>query len=152
MSEGHAICVYCGAQNAVASHYLDAGKQFGKMLAENDVTLVYGGGNCGMMGAVANSTLQNKGKVIGVFPRELKGLEDEHRGLTEIHLVDGMHERKQLMFDNSDGFVALPGGFGTMDELFEMITWRQLKFHDKPILLYNHRGYWDHWVALAENM
>jgi uncharacterized protein (TIGR00730 family) len=151
-NNGRALCVYCGAQNRVAPHFLEAGKRFGKLMAENDITLVYGGGDCGMMGAVANSVLTNGGKVVGVFPVELQGMEAEHRGLTEIHIVEGMHDRKKLMFDRSDGFVALPGGFGTLDELFEMITWRQLNFHQKPIVVCNYDNYWDYWVKLAENM
>ncbi len=152
MSRKPAVCVYCGAQNNVDAHFLQAATDFGKMLAEKDITLVYGGGDCGMMGATANSVLENGGRVIGVFPRELAQLEAAHESLTEIHIVDGMHERKQLMFDNSDGFVALPGGFGTLDETFEMITWRQLDFHQKPIVIYNHKGYWQHWIDLAENI
>lgn len=152
MTRPRAVCVYCGAQNKVADHYLEAGRTFGKMLAEQDITLVYGGGDCGMMGAVANAVLKHKGRVIGVFPEELKGLEAEHQGLTEIYVVEGMHERKKIMFDHSDGFVALPGGFGTLDETFEMITWRQLKFHSKPIVIYNHKGYWDHWLQLSNHI
>lgn len=152
MARKRAVCVYCGAQNRVPDHYLEAGRAFGKLLVDNDITLVYGGGNSGMMGAVANSVLTNGGRVIGVFPEELRGLEAEHSALTEIYVVSGMHERKKMMFDFSDGFLALPGGFGTLDELFEMITWRQLGFHDRPIIIYNHKGYWDHWVKLTENI
>jgi uncharacterized protein (TIGR00730 family) len=152
MTTPRAICVYCGAQSKVAAHYLEAAKEFGKSLAEQDITLVYGGGNSGMMGAVANAVMEFGGKVVGVFPEELKGLEVEHKGLTEIHIVSGMHDRKKLMFDRSDGFVVLPGGFGTLDETFEMITWRQLGFHNKPIIIYNHQGYWDHWVALSKHI
>lgn len=152
MEKERAICVYCGAQNKVASHYLEAAHSFGKLLAESKITLVYGGGNCGMMGATANSVLEHGGKVVGVFPQELKGMEAEHQNLTEIYIVSGMHERKKLMFDRADGFVVLPGGFGTLDETFEMITWRQLGFHDKPIIIYNHRGYWDHWVGLSKHI
>jgi uncharacterized protein (TIGR00730 family) len=152
MSRPRAVCVYCGAQNNVADHYLESARHFGKTLAEEDVTMVYGGGDCGMMGAAANAVLEHGGRVIGVFPEELRGMEAEHQGLTEIHVVEGMHERKKLMFDNSDGFVALPGGFGTLDETFEMITWRQLDFHQKPIVIYNHRGYWDHWLKLSTHI
>lgn len=152
MTRKRAVCVYCGAQNKVAPHYLAEATKFGELLAAEDITLVYGGGDCGMMGATANAVMNNGGRVIGVFPEELKGLEDEHQGLTEIHVVGGMHERKKLMFDNSDGFVALPGGFGTLDETFEMITWRQLAFHHKPVVIYNYKGYWEHWVKLADHI
>lgn len=152
MERQRSVCVYCGAQNKVPQHYLDMAKDFGKQLAEQKITLVYGGGNCGMMGATANAVLTNGGQVIGIFPEELRGLEAEHQGLTEIHVVSGMHDRKKLMFDKSDGFVVLPGGFGTLDETFEMITWRQLGFHHKPIVICNYRNYWDHWEKLATHI
>lgn len=152
MNNKRAVCVYCGAQNKVAPHYLEAARMFGKILVETKTTLVYGGGNSGMMGATANAVLEHGGEVIGVFPEELKGLEVEHKGLSEIHIVSGMHDRKKLMFDKSDGFVVLPGGFGTLDEAFEMITWRQLGFHHKPIVIYNHRKYWDHWEQLCHHI
>lgn len=152
MSKVKAVCVFCGAQNAVPKAHLEEGATFGRLLAEKDISLVYGGGDCGVMGAVANSVLKNKGKVIGVFPVSLRHIESEHQNLTEIIMVQGMHERKQTMFDHSDAIVVLPGGFGTMDEMFEILTWKQLRFHDKPVVIFNHLGYWDPLVSLMDNI
>lgn len=148
----HSICVYCGSRNTVPAEFLEAGARFGKMMAEKNTRLVYGGGDCGIMGAVANSVLKAGGKVTGVFPYHLQDIEKEHTGLTEIILVDTMHERKQIMFERSDAFVVLPGGFGTMDETFEIITWRQLGLHTKPIIICNLKGYWDPWVKFTDHM
>jgi uncharacterized protein (TIGR00730 family) len=152
MADIKAVCVFCGARNDVPQTYLDAGKTFGAELARRGVRLVYGGGDCGVMGAVANSVLKNKGLVTGVFPRSLKNLESEHASLSEIIMVESMHERKRIMFERSDAIVVLPGGFGTMDEMFEIITWKQLKFHEKPVVILNHEGYWKPLVALMENI
>ena len=127
---------------------LDLGRELGKKMAEAGIRLVYGGGDCGIMGAVANSVMANGGKVTGVFPESLKDIENEHQSLTEIILVETMHQRKELMYQRSDAFVVLPGGFGTMDEMFEIITWRQLRLHDKPIIIMNNQGYWSHLIAL----
>lgn len=146
------VCVFCGAQNAVPQKYLDAGKDFGKMLADNNIALVYGGGDCGVMGAVANATLYHDGWVTGVFPENLRQIEAEHRALSKIIIVDSMHTRKEIMYRKSDMFVIFPGGFGTMDEMFEIITWRQLRLHHKPIVIFNQDGYWDHLVKLMESI
>lgn len=126
--------------------------QLGVDMAKAGKQLVYGGGDCGLMGAVANGALQGSGKVIGVFPRSLGRIEVEHKGLTKMHFVDSMHERKQIMYDNADVFVVLPGGFGTLDEMFEVITWRQIKIHEKQVIIFNHNGYWDHLIGLMEHM
>lgn len=147
-----ALCVFCGAQDAVPEVHLNVAQQLGNAMAKAGKTLVYGGGDCGMMGRTANAVLSTGGKVIGVFPRHMRALEKEHTSLSEIHLVDTMHERKQLMYDKSDAFLILPGGCGTMDEMFEILTWRQICLHDKPIIIFNHLGYWDHLIALLENM
>ncbi len=152
MSEIKAVCVFCGASNAVAETFLNVGKSFGNMLVESSIKLVYGGGDCGIMGAVANAVLKNKGYVTGVFPRSLKDLESEHASLSEIIMVESMHERKRIMFERSDAIVVLPGGFGTMDEMFEIITWKQLRFHQKPIIILNHEGYWNPLLALMDNI
>lgn len=152
MSTKKSLCVFCGASNAVDKKYMDVGAEFGKILAQNDITLVYGGGDCGVMGAVANSVMQNQGHVTGVFPVSLRNLENEHKSLTEIIIVNTMHERKQLMFERSDAFIVFPGGFGTMDEMFEIITWKQLQIHNKPIIIFNYHGYWDPLVALMKNI
>lgn len=146
------ICVFCGAQNAVPKEHLDMARDLGRDMAKAGKQLVYGGGDCGLMGAVANGVLEEKGKAIGVFPRSLGRIEVEHKGLSTMIMVDSMHERKQLMYDHSDVFVVLPGGCGTLDEMFEVITWRQIKIHDKPVIIYNHNGYWDHLALLLEHM
>lgn len=152
IKEMKAICVFCGAQNAVPKAHLDMARELGMDMAKAGKQLVYGGGDCGLMGAVANGVLAGNGKAIGVFPRSLGRIEVEHKGLTQMIMVDSMHERKQLMYDNSDVFVILPGGCGTLDEMFEVITWRQIKIHDKPVVIYNHNGYWDHLALLLEHM
>jgi len=152
MSKKKAVCVFCGASNAVAKKFLDIGADFGKLLAARDITLVYGGGDCGIMGAVANSTMKHEGHVTGVFPVSLRNIENEHQSLTEIIIVNTMHERKQLMFERSDAFIVFPGGFGTMDEMFEILTWKQLLLHDKEIVIFNYQGYWDPLIALMHSI
>jgi len=148
----NSICVFCGAQNAVPQAHLDMAHNLGLDMAKAGKQLVYGGGDCGLMGAVANGTLEGGGKAIGVFPRSLGRIEVEHRGLTKMYMVDTMHERKQIMYDNADVFVILPGGFGTLDEMFEVITWRQIKIHQKSVIIFNHNGYWDHLITLMDNI
>lgn len=152
MSQISSLCVFCGAQNAVPKHFLEMGAYLGEQLAKRDIRLIYGGGDCGVMGAVANATMKAGGHAIGVFPRSLKNLENEHQSLTEIILVESMHERKMRMFDLADGFVVLPGGFGTMDETFEILTWKQLQFHHKPLVIVNYREYWTPLVQLMDNI
>lgn len=147
-----AVCVFCGAQNAVDDIYKEVGRKLGEKIAKSGKKLVYGGGDCGIMGAVANATLAHNGHAIGVFPRSLRNLEEEHHSLSEIHIVDTMHERKQLMYEKSDVFVALPGGCGTLDELFEILTWKQLGLHTKRIIIFNYKGYWDHLVKMLDVM
>lgn len=148
----HTICTFCGASNAVAKKYLDIGAAYGRMLAERDIRLIYGGGDCGVMGAVANSVMQSDGYVTGIFPISLRNIENEHQSLNEIIIVGTMHERKQKMFERSDAFVVLPGGFGTMDEMFEILTWKQLLLHNKPVVIFNYEGYWDPLVRLMHNI
>jgi hypothetical protein len=147
-----AVCVFCGASNDAPQTHLDLGKALGEQMAANHMRLVYGGGDCGIMGSVANAVLANNGKVTGVFPESLKNIENEHQNLSEIIMVETMHQRKELMYQRSQAFVILPGGFGTMDEMFEILTWKQLLMHEKPIILVNHEGYWDHLVALMDNI
>lgn len=148
----NAVCVFCGAQNAVPKEHLDIATELGKRLAQAGRTLVYGGGDCGLMGRTANAVLEEKGDVIGVFPRGMRRIEVEHKGLTKMYLVDTMHERKQIMYDHADVFVILPGGCGTLDEMFEVITWKQIGIHDKPVIIFNHNGYWDHLIGLLNHM
>lgn len=145
------VCVFCGASNNVPQEYISEAREIGNQIAQNNLKLIYGGGDCGLMGAAANGALEKGGYVIGVFPTILQGAEAEHHGLSEHYIVGTMHARKQLMFDKSDAFIILPGGFGTMDETFEVITWRQLHMHNKPIILYNYNCYWDKWVEMTEH-
>ena len=145
------LCVFCGASNNVGADFLSEGKKVGKLIADKGYHMVFGAGDCGMMGATANAALENGGTVTGVFPRVLDGLEKEHSKLTELITVDDMHTRKMLMFNKADAFIILPGGFGTMDETFEVITWKQLHTHDKPVVFYNYKGYWDKWEQLTNH-
>jgi uncharacterized protein (TIGR00730 family) len=152
MADPKSVCVFCGAQNSIPKVHIDAGKIIGKKLAEKKITMVYGGGDCGLMGTVANESMKNGGHVVGVFPMALKNIENEHDDLSEIIIVEGMHERKKIMFDRSEALLVLPGGFGTLDEMFEVITWKQIGLHKKPIVIFNHEGYWDHLAILMENI
>jgi uncharacterized protein (TIGR00730 family) len=137
------ICVYCGS-SPVSEPFIEAEiRVFGREIAARGVRLIYGGASRGLMGALADEVLKAGGKVVGVIPRALQGRETPHAGLTELRIVDSMHEREQLMFDLSDGFVAFPGGFGTMEEIIEMITWKQMGIHGKPIIIANILGYFD---------
>lgn len=151
-ADKRALCVFCGAQNTVDPIHLEMGTKVGAAIAQSDLRLVFGGGNCGMMGAVATSAMENKGEVIGVFPHHLRNHEAEHTGITETIIVGSMHERKKLMFDLSDMFAILPGGFGTMDEMFEVLTWRQIGLHQKPVFIFNHLGYWDPLLVMMEHI
>lgn len=152
MSQKKSVCVFCGASNNVPKKFLDIGTAFGKLMAARNTTLVYGGGDCGVMGTVANAVMKEGGQAIGVFPASLRNIENEHQSLSEIIIVNSMHERKQLMFERSDAFVVLPGGCGTMDEMFEIITWKQIKLHTKPIIIFNYEHYWDPLIALLDNI
>lgn len=152
MTSPKSLCIFCGAQNAVDKQYLEMGAVMGRMLAERDIKMVYGGGDCGVMGAVANACMKSGGHVTGVFPIALRNIENEHENLSEIVIVGNMHERKKLMFDLSEGFVVLPGGFGTLDEMFEILTWRQLQIHEKPVVIVNYGGYWTPLINLMDNI
>jgi len=138
------ICVYCGSSPGKNSAYIEAAQSLGKSLVENNIGLIYGGASVGTMGALANTVLDCGGEVIGIMPQSLVDKEVSHMGLTELKVVTSMHERKALMCDLADGFIALPGGFGTLDELFEMLTWSQLGYHHKPIGLLNVNHYFDY--------
>ncbi len=146
------IAVFCGARGGRNGVYLPLAAEVGATLAKRGIGVVFGGGQVGMMGALANAALAAGGEVIGVIPDSLATAEIAHRGVTQLHVVRTMHERKALIVDLSDGFIALPGGFGTMDEFFEIVTWRQLEIHDKPIGLLNHEGYYDRLIALFDAM
>ena len=137
------ICVFAGSSQGNRAEYIQGTESLGKELVRRGLGLVYGGGAVGLMNILANSVLEEGGEVVGVIPRALVDREVEHRGLTELHEVSSMHERKALMADLADGFIALPGGFGTFDELFEILTWAQLGIHQKPIGILNIAGYFD---------
>lgn len=137
------ICVYCGSSAGSNPAYLAAARELGATLLRHNIGLVYGGACVGLMGAVADTVLGGGGEVIGVMPQALVDKEVAHTGLSELHVVDSMHERKALMADLADGFIALPGGLGTLEELFEVLTWAQLGFHHKPCALLNVVGYYD---------
>jgi hypothetical protein len=142
------VCVYCGASVGNHPRYAETARRLGRALAERGIALVFGGGRVGLMGAAADGALAAGGKVIGVIPTSLKTVELAHSGCTELIVTASMHERKQRMFEIADGFIALPGGIGTLEETIEVITWRQLRFHDKPIAVVDDGGYWQPLRAL----
>jgi hypothetical protein len=146
------ICVFCGSKPGADPRYAEAAHALGQGLAERGIALVYGGGRVGLMGAVADACKDAGGRVIGVIPDFLEHREIGHRAIDELIVVDSMHARKRLMVDRSDAFVVLPGGFGTLDETFEVLTWAQLALHAKPILFLNAGGYWDPLAALIHHM
>jgi uncharacterized protein (TIGR00730 family) len=145
------VCVFCGASSGRQPAYAEAARAFGAAVAERGLGVVYGGGRVGLMGAVADGALSAGGEVIGVIPRELVERELAHGGLSELHVVGSLHERKALMAELSDAFAALPGGFGTLDELMEQLTWSQLGLHAKPVGLLDVEGYWRPLIALARH-
>jgi uncharacterized protein (TIGR00730 family) len=137
------IAVYCGASNGAKPEYAEAARELGRTLVEHNISLVYGGGRVGLMGAIADEVLRLGGEATGVIPRALLEREVGHTGLTRMFVVKDMHERKAMMSDLADGFIAMPGGMGTLEELFEMVTWSQLGIHNKPIGLYNVDRFYD---------
>ncbi|MBM7111196.1 LOG family protein YvdD [Brevibacillus laterosporus] len=146
------LAVYCGSSNGASSAYKEGAVQLGKELARRDITLVYGGASVGIMGTVADTVLEEGGKVIGVMPQLLIDREISHQHVTELLIVDSMHERKAKMADLADGFIALPGGPGTLEEFFEIFTWAQIGIHQKPIGLLNINHYYDPLLALFDHM
>lgn len=136
------ICVYCGSSAGARPVYAQAARELGRMLAELGIGVVYGGGRVGLMGILADAALEAGGEVIGVIPRSLQEKELGHGSVTELHVVETMHQRKEKMADLSDGFITLPGGIGTLEELFETFTWLQLGFHEKPVALLNVDGFY----------
>jgi hypothetical protein len=145
------ICIYCGSNKGENPNFQIAATAFASALARNGLRLVYGGGNVGLMGVIAETALAEGGEVIGVIPKFLVDMEVAHNGLTELRVVESMHERKQMMADLADAFVVLPGGIGTLEELFEVFTWRQLKLHQKPIFILNIAGYYDFLIHFLDN-
>ena len=146
------LCVFCGSKTGNKPIYTDTARHLGQLLAERKLALVYGGGHIGPMGVLADAVLASGGEVIGVIPTQLQKAELAHGGVTQMHIVDTMHQRKAMMADLSDGFLALPGGFGTGDELFEILTWAQLRLHTKPVAVLNVGGYFDGMLTWLDHM
>ena len=146
------ICVYCGSNAGARPVYAEHARALGERIARDGMSLVYGGGNVGLMGVVADAVLAGGGEVVGVIPEQLVNWEVAHRGVSRLEVVGSMHERKMRMFDLSDGFVALPGGFGTLDEMFEMLTWRQLGIGDKPCAFLDVDGFFEPLIAMIDRM
>jgi uncharacterized protein (TIGR00730 family) len=144
------LCVYCGSRPGADPLYAQAAVEVGQWVATHGGQLVYGGGSGGLMGIVADATLAAGGRVVGIIPKALVEKEWAHHGCTELHIVDNMHDRKRMMAERADAFLALPGGIGTLEELFEVWTWRQLGYHDKPIGLLNTAGYYDGLLAFLQ--
>jgi uncharacterized protein (TIGR00730 family) len=146
-----AVCVFCGSQPGRRAEYVSAARDTARLLAQSGIELVYGGGHVGLMGALADEALAHGGRVVGVIPERLMRPEVAHQGLTELTIVDSMHTRKQTMALRSDAFIVLPGGFGTLEEMFEMLTWLQLRLQAKPVGLLNVEGYFDSLLQFLEH-
>ena len=152
MAQIRSLCVYCGASDRGSEDHRDAAIRFGAILAQARVRLIFGGGRIGLMGLMADAALQAGGEVVGIIPKFLDQVEVGHYACTQLIITANMHERKERMAEMSDGFVILPGGLGTLDETFEILTWKQLQLHDKPIVLANVDGFWDPLVGLIDNL
>jgi len=148
----NSLAVFCGSKNGNNPVYTEHAKELGKLLANNNITLIYGGGSTGIMGAVADAMLENGGKVIGIITKKLVDWEHQHEGITDLSIVDDMHIRKQKMYDLCDAAVILPGGVGTLDEFFEMVTWNQLSIHDKNIYIINSDNFFDFLLKHIQQM
>ena len=152
MNTLNALSVFCGSSSGNDDAYINEGYQLGQYMAENNITLVYGGSRVGIMGAVADGAIAGKGNIIGVIPEFIKNKEIAHDGVTELIEVDSMHDRKMIMHQKSDGAIILPGGFGTLDKMFELLTWGQLGLHQKPIGILNIQGYFDCLIDFMDHM
>lgn len=152
MAELRSICVYCGSNTGNDPSYAEAARALGRAFAENGIRLVYGGGSVGLMGILARTALAAGGEVTGIIPQFLKDRELMLKEVTDLVVTADMHERKRIMFERADAFLALPGGIGTLEEVVEMMTWAQLDRHEKPILIANLNGFWDALIALFERM
>ncbi|MBC7712296.1 MAG: TIGR00730 family Rossman fold protein [Rhizobacter sp.] len=137
------LCIFCGSGTGRGEKYMELGEKIGELLVKNKIGLVYGGASIGLMGAIADSVIKNGGHVTGVIPKALVDYEVAHNGLSELFITDNMHSRKQMMYDCADAFLSLPGGMGTLDEMFEVLTWTQLKYHEKPSYIFNFEGFYD---------
>jgi uncharacterized protein (TIGR00730 family) len=152
MTKGKYLCVYCGASERVDSFYYQSAEELGKLIATNGFNMVYGGGRLGLMGRVSNAVVENGGLVMGVTTEQLDEREGVQSGLHEIYVVDTMHTRKLQMSQKADAFIIMPGGFGTLDEFFEILTWKQLNLHHKPIIIANLNNFWDPLVSLFHHI
>jgi hypothetical protein len=148
----NSLAVFCGSKNGNNPVYVNHAKELGKLLAKKNITLIYGGGSTGIMGAVADAMMENGGKVIGIITKKLVDWEHQHEGITDLSVVDDMHIRKQKMYDLCDAAVILPGGVGTLDEFFEMVTWNQLSIHDKEIYIINSDNFFDFLLKHIQQM
>jgi uncharacterized protein (TIGR00730 family) len=148
----NSLAVFCGSKNGNNPVYAEHAKELGKLLAKNNITLIYGGGSTGIMGAVADAMMESGGKVIGIITKKLVDWEHQHKGITDLSIVDDMHIRKQKMYDLCDAAVILPGGVGTLDEFFEMVTWNQLSIHDKKIYIINSDNFFDFLLKHIQQM
>lgn len=146
------LAVFCGSKNGNNPLFAKQATELGKLMAENNITLVYGGGSAGIMGTIADSVMENGGKVTGIIPKLLLEWEVQHRGITELIICDDMHIRKRKLYSLCDAALILPGGFGTLDELFEIVTWNQLTIHDKHIYILNSGGFYDHLILHINRM
>jgi uncharacterized protein (TIGR00730 family) len=146
------LAVFCGSKQGINPLYTEHAAQLGKLLAENDIRVIYGGGSAGIMGTIADSAMANGGKVTGIIPKMLIEWEVQHQHITELIVSDDMHIRKKTLYELCDAAIILPGGFGTLDELFEIVTWNQLSIHDKPVFILNTAGFYNHLILHIEKM
>jgi uncharacterized protein (TIGR00730 family) len=146
------LAVFCGSKKGTNPLYIAHAAQLGKLMADNNIRLIYGGGSAGIMGSIADSVMENGGKVTGIIPKILIEWEVQHHHITELIVSDDMHIRKKTLYDLCDAAIILPGGFGTLDELFEIVTWNQLSIHDKPVFILNSDGFYDHLILHIQKM
>jgi hypothetical protein len=152
MTKLKSICVFCGSRLGNKKSFQILSNAVGKILGQNKIKLIYGGGSVGLMGVIANSVMENGGEVHGIIPKHLNKIEKSHDTITKLTIVENMHQRKKIMFDHSDAFLVLPGSIGTLDETMEIITWKQLGLHDKPIIILNSENYWTPFLLLLDNI
>jgi uncharacterized protein (TIGR00730 family) len=148
----NSMAVFCGSKSGSNPLFTEHAKQLGRLIAEENIVLIYGGGNRGLMGTMANAVLENNGKVIGIIPQVLNEWEHQHEGISELIVVENMHIRKRLLYEKCDAAVILPGGFGTLDELFEILTWNQLSIHNKKVFILNTDGFYNALLKHVNNM
>jgi len=146
------IAVYCSSSNKINDEYKDEARKIGSLLAQKKIKIIYGGGNMGLMGILSNSALDSGGDVYGVITNHLLDIEKRNESLSNYKIVDSMHDRKMEMYNNADAFLILPGGIGTLEEFFEVYSWKQLHLHNKPIFIYNYKNFWDDLIHLVENL